>query len=133
MRYLTAEEIVKINVKLIRQLSEGELVGVKDPAALDMTVNQPKQEVFSRELYPTIYDKAAILVINLVKRHPFHNANKRTALVALLTFFKMNGHTIRFSREEAVQFILEITTSDKAFDQLKDTVSANLKVQAQNS
>ena len=133
MRYLTAEEIVKINVKLIRQLSEGELVGVKDPAALDMTVNQPKQEVFSRELCPTIYDKAVILVINLVKRHPFHNANKRTALVALLTFFKMNGQTINFSREEAVQFILEITTSDKAFDQLKDTVSANLKVQAQNS
>ncbi len=81
MKYLTVKDIIKINAKLITTVSSGELIGLKDAAALDMAVNQPQQEVFGEELCPTIYDKAAILAINLAKRHPFQNGNKRTALV----------------------------------------------------
>lgn len=127
MRYLTVKDIVKINTKLITTVSSGELVGIKDAAALDMAVNQPQQEVFDEALYPTIHDKAAILAINLAKRHPFQNGNKRTALVAMLTFFMMNGYTTKFTQEEAVQFILNITTSQQAFDEMKEAVANDLK------
>lgn len=127
MRYLTVKDIVKINTKLIATVSSGELIGIKDAAALDMAVNQPQQEVFGEALYPTIHDKAAILAINLAKRHPFQNGNKRTALVAMLTFFMMNGYTTKFTQEEAVQFILNITTSQQAFDEMKEAVANDLK------
>lgn len=128
MRYLTVKDIVKINTKLIATVSSGELIGIKDAAALDMAVNQPQQEVFGEALYPTIHDKAAILAINLAKRHPFQNGNKRTALVAMLTFFMMNGYTTKFTQEEAVQFILNITTSQQAFDEMKEAVANDLKI-----
>lgn len=127
MRYLTVKDIVKINTKLITTVSSGELIGIKDAAALDMAVNQPQQEVFGEALYPTIHDKAAILAINLAKRHPFQNSNKRTTLVAILTFFMMNGYTTKFTQEEAVQFILNITTSQQAFDEMKEAVANDLK------
>lgn len=127
MRYLTVKDIVKINTKLITTVSSGELIGIKDAAALDMAVNQPQQEVFGEALYPTIHDKAAILAINLAKRHPFQNGNKRTSLVAMLTFFMMNGYTTKFTQEEAVQFILNITTSQQAFDEMKEAVANDLK------
>lgn len=127
MRYLTVKDIVKINTKLITTVSSGELIGIKDAAALDMAVNQPQQEVFGEALYPTIHDKAAILAINLAKKHPFQNGNKRTALVAMLTFFMMNGYTTKFTQEEAVQFILNITTSQQAFDEMKEAVANDLK------
>lgn len=127
MRYLTVKDIVKINTKLITTVSSGELIGIKDAAALDMAVNQPQQEVFGEALYPTIHDKAAILAINLAKRHPFQNGNKRTALMAMLTFFMMNGYTTKFTQEEAVQFILNITTSQQAFDEMKEAVANDLK------
>ncbi|MEO1781260.1 type II toxin-antitoxin system death-on-curing family toxin [Enterococcus diestrammenae] len=127
MRYLTVKDIVKINTKLITTVSSGELIGIKDAAALDMAVNQPQQEVFGEALYPTIHDKAAILAINLAKRHPFQNGNKRTALVAMLTLFMMNGYTTKFTQEEAVQFILNITTSQQAFDEMKEAVANDLK------
>lgn len=127
MRYLTVKDIVKINTKLITTVSSGELIGIKDAAALDMAVNQPQQEVFGEALYPTIHDKAAILAINLAKRHPFQNGNKRTALVAMLTFFMMNGYTTKFTQEEAVQFILNITTSQQAFAEMKEAVANDLK------
>lgn len=123
MKYLTVKDIIKINAKLITTVSSGELIGLKDAAALDMAVNQPQQEVFGEELYPTIYDKASILAINLAKRHPFQNGNKRTALVAMITFLMMNGYTTSFTQEEAVQFILNITTSNQEFDLMKEEVA----------
>lgn len=123
MKYLTVKDIIKINAKLITTVSSGELIGLKDAAALDMAVNQPQQEVFGEELYPTIYDKASILAINLAKRHPFQNGNKRTALVSMITFLMMNGYTTSFTQEEAVQFILNITTSSQEFDLMKEEVA----------
>lgn len=127
MNYLTVRDIVKINAKLITKTSKGEMIGVRDATALDMAVEQPKQIVFGEELYPSIYDKAAILSINLAKRNPFQNANKRTALVAMMTFFIMNGYKTTFSREEAVSLLLTITTSSVEFDQLKANVAGYLK------
>ena len=123
MKYLTVKDIIKINAKLITTVSSGELIGLKDAAALDMAVNQPQQEVFGEELDPTIYDKASLLAINLAKRHPFQNGNKRTALVSMITFLMMNGYTTSFTQEEAVQFILNITTSNQEFDLMKEEVA----------
>lgn len=127
MNYLQVEDVVRINTKLISETSQGELIGIKDAAALDMAINQPKQIVYGEELYPTIYDKAAILAINLAKKHPFQNANKRTALVSMIVFFTINGYTTNFERKEAVQFILDITTSKQDFDTLKRSVTLFLK------
>lgn len=127
MRYLSVEDIIRINTKIITNISPEELIGLRDAAALDMAVNQPKQIVFGEELYPTIFDKAAILAINLSKKHPFQNANKRTAFVSMITFFVLNGYTTDLGRGEAVQLILNITTSDSNFDELKETVSLFLE------
>ena len=127
MNYLTVRDIVKINAKLITKTSKGEMIGVRDVVALERTVEQPKQIVFGEELYPSIYDKAAILSINLAKRHPFQNEHKRNALVVMLTFLMMNGYKTTFSREETVSLLLTITTSSVEFDQLKANVAGYLK------
>ncbi len=57
--------------KILLHYSKGEPIGVKDSSALDMAINQPSQSVFGEDLYPSIYDKASILAINLAKKHPF--------------------------------------------------------------
>lgn len=97
MRYLTAEDIIKINVMVIGKYSPNEPVGIADPNSLRMIVEQPKQEIFGKVLYPDIYSKAAIIWINLIKKHPFYNANKRTAVLALHMFLAMNGYQSNLS------------------------------------
>lgn len=82
MCYLTAENIIKINVYVIKIFSPKEPIGLKDANALLMAVSQPGQVVFERDQYATIIETAAILVINITKRYPFYNGNKRTAWVA---------------------------------------------------
>lgn len=68
MKYLTAEDIIKINVMVIGKYSPKEPVGVADPNSLQMIIEQPKQEIFGKILYPDIYSKAAIIWINLIKK-----------------------------------------------------------------
>ena len=90
MKYLTVEDIIKINVMVIGKYSPEEPIGIADLDSLQMIVEQPKQEIFENILYPDIYSKAAIIWINLIKKHPFYNANKRTAVLALHMFLALN-------------------------------------------
>ena len=114
MIYLTSKHIIKINAKVILAYSQGETIGIKDATALDMAINQPRTVSFGRDLYPTIFDKASILTINLATKHPFHNGNKRTAFVSMITFLQSEWiYTTTFTQQEAVKFILDITTSKK--------------------
>ena len=82
-----------MNVVLIKSQTPNEEIGLRDPSGLAMAVKQPQQIVFSKELYPSMEEKAAILLINLIKKHPFHNANKRTAFMA--TTMKLFSNKIK--------------------------------------
>src|SRR5699024_6767044 len=101
IRYLTERELVMINTLQIQRYSPEEQIGVKEPTALNMCVALPKQDVF---------DKAAILYQKLVQKHCFHNANKRTALVAVHTFLRLNGVTLNVSNKEIEDYTVAIAT-----------------------
>ncbi len=73
-----------------------------------MIVNLPEQFVFGKPLYPTIFDKATILFVQLIKKHVFANANKRTAFFALVKFLQLNGYRFFVSVEEAVNMCVTI-------------------------
>lgn len=127
MRYLTAADIIKINVMVIGKYSPKEPVGIADPNSLQMIVEQPKQEIFGKVLYPDIYSKAAIIWINLIKKHPFYNANKRTAVLALHMFLAMNGYQSSLSLHDRLEKTVEIATFQGDFDELKTTIIHFLK------
>lgn len=108
IRYLTERELVMINTMQIQRYSPDEQIGVKEPTALNMCVSLPKQDVFGKELYPTLFDKAAIFYQKLVQKHYFYNGNKRTALVALHTFLRLNGVTLQVSNEEIEDYTVAV-------------------------
>jgi len=108
VRYLTEKEIVAINYYQIKQFSPSEDFGLKDPKALKVCVNQPKQVVFEKILYPTLYNKAAILFEMLINKHCFYNGNKRTAVMALYTFLKLNGVHLKSSNEAIADYAVSV-------------------------
>ncbi len=77
-------------------------------SALNMIVNLPEQFVFGQKLYPTLFDKATILFVQLVKKHVFANANKRTAFLVLVSFLQLNGYQLLVEQEEAVEYTVQI-------------------------
>lgn len=110
INYLTEKQIISINYKLILETSPGEQIGVKEPSGLNMTVERPKQEVFGVEVYPTLLLKAANLYRNVVMKHIFFNANKRTAFTCLEIFLYINGVEIKVPTEEGIEFTVKIAT-----------------------
>ena len=106
--YLTEKQIEKINALAIQRYSPKEQIQTVSPSALNMIVNLPEQFVFGKPLYPTIFDKATILFVQLIKKHVFANANKRTAFFVLVKFFQLNGYHFTVSAEEAVDMCVTI-------------------------
>ena len=83
-----------------------------------MIVNLPEQFVFGKPLYPTIFDKATILFVQLIKKHVFANANKRTAFFVLVKFLQLNGYCLSVTVEEVVDMCLTIAVESLTDERL---------------
>lgn len=63
--------------------------------------------------YPSPFANAATLAFGLCCNHPFHNGNKRTALVAMLAHLDKNGYTLFGVRQrEIYQMIKAVATHE---------------------
>lgn len=122
MNSLSEKQVIFFNVYLIKKDSPEEFIGVKEPTALNMCLQSIHQTAFDEEVYPTLIEKAAILFINLVKKHCFHNANKRTAFMTLVYFLRIIGLRLALPTEEAVETCVMVATWDKPFDELKERI-----------
>ena len=76
------------------QETHGGFGAVRDNNALLSVIANPQRQFAGQDLYPTIAEKAAIIVYSLIKNHPFMDGNKRTAFVWGRVFLRLNGHDI---------------------------------------
>jgi death-on-curing family protein len=67
---------------------------------IESAVGRPFQTAFGSEIYPGIPEKGAALFHSLISNHPFHNGNKRTAVIALDHFYLANDHFLLISNDE---------------------------------
>lgn len=84
--------------------------GVRDYNAILSLENLPKQQAFGRELYPTIFLKAAVYVRNIISSHPFVDGNKRTGMTAASVFLEENGLKVMAKEGEIEKFALKIVS-----------------------
>ena len=117
--YLTEKQIAKINTLVIQRYSPKEQIKTISPSALNMIVNLPEQFVFWKPLYPSIFDKATILFVQLIKKHVFASANKRTAFYVLVKFLRLNGYHFSVTLEEAVEMCVRIKVESLSEENLK--------------
>lgn len=75
---------------LINQSVTGNCI-VRDGGALDSALHRPFQSVFGDDAYPTLMEKAAVLLHGVATSHAFFDGNKRTAWTGTVTFLGLNG------------------------------------------
>ncbi len=63
----------------------------RDVGAIDSALMAPFQTFLGQPLVPEIERKGARLFHSLIANHPFDNGNKRTAILALDSFFVVNS------------------------------------------
>jgi death on curing protein len=65
----------------------------------------------SASKYPNVAAAGAALVQSLIHNHPFHNGNKRTALLALVVFLEArNGRYLDFDEDAIYDLIVRIAS-----------------------
>lgn len=108
MTYLTLNDLLFVYAAVLEE--SGGSDGVREKGALESAVGQPAQVVFGRELYPTVFLKAAVYARSIIAHHPFVDGNKRTATVAALTFLELNGQVSTASDDEVFNFAQWVAT-----------------------
>jgi death on curing protein len=115
MRYLTYIEVAAINQYTIDRFSPGEHIGIKSPELLDSAIHRPQQSAFGKDAYETIFEKAGALFESIAQNHAFHNANKRTAFLALTQFLYYNGYDFEMETQKA-QADFTVNVVNKKYD-----------------
>jgi len=84
--------------------------GVRDYNAILSLEKTPGQEVFGKELYPTIFLKAAVYIRNILMNRPFIDGNKRTGMTSATVFLEDNGYIIVVKEGEIEYFALQVVS-----------------------
>ena len=126
-------EPIWINLRVIeavhdRQINvHGGLPGLRDEGLLSSALSRPENFFHYSEPKPDVAELAAAYGFELAKNHPFNDANKRTALIAMRLFLKLNGCDLVASPEDKYKTIIRVAASDISKDELAHWIRNNLK------
>jgi death on curing protein len=106
IKYLSLEEILRLHFQLIEDF--GGSHGVRDEGRLMSVVEAPKLEAFGAKQYPSVHEKAAVYLRNIIGDHPFTDGNKRTAVTACGIFLRRNDKRLTASQKDLEGFTLKV-------------------------
>lgn len=93
---------------------------MRDIGRLEAALATQTQEVFGQELYPSLEQKSAVLMRNIIADHPFIDGNKRTATLAALTLLELNGRTFIAKPGELEDFAVSVAVEQLDIDAVAD-------------
>lgn len=108
MIILSLEQLLQLHALVIQLTGGGD--GLRDLGRLESAIATQTQQVFSDDLYPHIFDKAAAMIRGIIGDHPFIDGNKRTAMLAGLTLLELNGIVIHIDTGEIENIAVKIAT-----------------------
>lgn len=135
IKYLTEDEVLAIHDELVTYFSKNpspldppgtkpepiDPPGVRDNHLLGSAISRPQTSMGDERKYPSVEMAGAALVHSLIHNHPFHNGNKRTALVAMLAFLDTNRILLTCDEHDLFKHVWEIAQHQIASgDQLPD-------------
>lgn len=124
-KYPTLDEVVAIHFRVTEKTGGSQ--GVRDWDLLSSALGRPQATFGGEDLYPDIFSKAAALIQSLSSNHPFVDGNKRTALTTLEYFLHLNGHNLKATQREKVDFTLWAENEKPTLEQIADWIKKHTK------
>lgn len=123
MNYLKEKHVLAIHKKIQKQYSIDSTILL--PGNLQSAIESPQRNLFGYPIFPSIYEKAAVLMHELIKLHPFLDGNKRTGLLAAILFLDRNGRLFRRNTDEEVETSLKTGKCTLGIGDLSDWFKVN--------
>lgn len=117
MRYLSASEILAVNwqVALIRKMP----FGLLSREGLTEALARPQTRIDDYEPFPSLHEKAAVLMESLMKNRPFLSGNILTGLLAADLLLRLNG-VLLHTQEEDLEQLQSISLLQMTIPQIAD-------------
>ena len=120
---VSTEEILFIHETLVRDFAlDGDPIdppGVKSISLLESAVGRQFTGIGDVLKYPNPIENAATLMYGICNDHPFHNGNKRTALVSLMAHLDKNNLVFYNVRQSTLYNLMLRVASHSLIDEKK--------------
>jgi death-on-curing protein len=104
--FLTLVEVLALHADQIRRY--GGRPGIRDLNLLESALATPSAAFGDRLLHATIPEMAGAYLFHIVRNHPFIDGNKRTGLVAMLTFLGLNRRLLRVEPDDLGDLVIGV-------------------------
>ncbi|MCL4822710.1 MAG: type II toxin-antitoxin system death-on-curing family toxin [Anaerolineales bacterium] len=116
MSHLKADDVEQIHWCLVEDFARArdpiDPPGIKDRNMLESALFRAHTTLEGERKYPTVAMAAAAYLHALIGNHPFHNGNKRTALVATLVFLDLNSYVLEVEEGPLFDYLLRIASHE---------------------
>ena len=125
MRYMGYQTVLSIHNQLVEDFAEHH-DPIDPPGArengrlLESAILRPQTSLEGIRKYPSLEMASAALMHSLVHNHPFHNGNKRIALVATLVFLDQNGLLLICPEDDLFKLVLKVAQHSIVPSRFKD-------------
>lgn len=128
--YLIRSDLITINKKTI-EIHGGNFVSPENilfNEGLEYLIESVSAKLFSKEIYPNLWDKAAVYMFNIINNHVFQDGNKRTGLEASIIFLRLNNHRLnpKVSNESLFNFTIKVAEGKMSLDEVKKWFRAHV-------
>lgn len=114
--WLDLTDILTVHERQLAQHGGGS--GIRDRNLLESALARPINSWNYGDPDPA--SLAADYAFGIARNHAFVDGNKRTAWVAARLFLRINGHQIRFAKEDAIRMVLALAAGDLSEEELAD-------------
>ena len=108
--YLSLEDLLTI-------VDRYRLQGVRDLGLLDSAAHRPQTSLLGEDAYPSIDEKAAVLLESIVRNHPLIDGNKRLGWIAAVMFLELNGLRIDAPLDHAYDLVIAVATGAMTYQE----------------
>ena len=98
-------------MEIVSFLTAEQIVDLHEEVCADRVVSSQhllESAVATPQWHDKIHYQAAVLFRSLAKNHAFCDGNKRTAVVAVITFLRINGFTLSAKEDTIFRFVLRV-------------------------
>ena len=86
----------------------GGSLGVRDEQSLLAAIERPWQASFGQEHFATPFQKAAVLMESIIRRHPFVDGNKRAAAASASYLLSAFGYEVEAEQQDLEDFAVSV-------------------------
>ncbi len=108
--YLSLEDLLTI-------VERYRLQAVRDLGLLDSAAHRPQTSLFGDDAYPSIDEKAAVLLESIVRNHPLIDGNKRLGWIATVMFLELNGLFVDAPLDDAYDLVIAVATGEMSYQE----------------